>query len=97
MPDCEKLDNCAFFRVFKELSCDPDFADLAVKGLVRLYCKGYKQHKCIRKIVSMKLGSNQVPTNLMPCGVALTNTTDDAWSSEVLSIIDIARKGHITA
>ncbi len=94
MTDCENLTGCAFFNEFKQRSCDPDFADLAIRGLVRLYCKGYKQDRCIRKILSKKLGSNRVPMNLMPCGVALSNTTDDSWSPEVVSIINEAKKAY---
>jgi hypothetical protein len=87
MSDCEKLESCAFFSKFKSRSCDSDFADLAIKGLVKLYCKGFKQDKCVRKLMSNELGSGKVPTNLMLCGLALTNTTDDAWSEEVISFI----------
>jgi hypothetical protein len=92
MSDCENLEKCAFFEEFKIRSCDPDFADLVIKGLVRMYCKGNKQDTCIRKMISKKLGSNQVPINLMPCGRALTNTTDDSWAYNVVSIINQAKQ-----
>ena len=92
MTDCANLDGCSFFATFKERSTDPDFADLAIKGLVRMYCKGSKQDKCIRKIVSQKLGSNRVPTNLMPIGLALADTTDQNWPDDVVSIIQEAKR-----
>lgn len=85
MNNCKNLENCFFFR---EYNNDPS-RRLALRGFVNIYCQGSRQHKCIRKKISKKLGGPQnVPCNMMPNGSPLSGTSRDDWTEDVFQVLD---------
>jgi len=80
MADCENLATCAFFKVYE----NDESKKMALQGFINIYCKGDKQHVCLRKKVSKALGGpDKVPTNMMPNGRPLAGTSSDSWSQDV--------------
>lgn len=61
MADCELLVNCGFFRKYQHT------LDLACRGFMNAYCKGAKQHECLRRQYRATHGS--APTDdMLPSG-----------------------------
>jgi hypothetical protein len=84
MAECANLSTCAFFKKYQQ----DETLKLALEGFIMKYCKGQMQDQCLRKKVSQKLGSQNVPLNMMPNGSPLTGTRSDDWSSEVKNIVN---------
>ena len=84
MTDCENLAYCSFFKD----ACKKE----EYKGLIDMYCKGAKQHECVRKKVSEALGGPEnVPANMVPNGSTLIGTDDSTWSDDVTKVLKIIR------
>ena len=43
MADCEMLSGCGFFKKYQHT------LDLACRGFMSSYCRGPKQHECLRR------------------------------------------------
>ena len=84
MADCPNLEGCAFMKTYESM---PE-KQLALKGFVRMYCKGERQDACVRKIVKSKLGEGgMVPVNMMPNGFPLPGTHNREWDQNCLSLV----------
>ena len=82
MSVCEIFEQCAFVRKYE---VDPDWM-FAVKGFVVTYCEGEKQALCVRKRITKLLGSEKIPVNMMPNGMAFIGTSKKEWSEEIKSL-----------
>jgi len=82
--DCEKLNTCAFFKLYEERESNK----LAISGFVRMYCKGNMQNDCLRKKVSKALGGpEKVPVNMMPNSIPLPGTDSSEWPTGVKALL----------
>lgn len=81
MTECQNLNNCAFFKEYQ----NREDLRLALKGFIRLYCKGEKQNECIRKQIKNKFGN--VPINMMPNGYHLRGTSQEDWDPEIVRFL----------
>jgi hypothetical protein len=82
--DCEKLEECMFFKT----PLASRERELAFLGFVRMYCKGDLKEKCVRRLVSRRLGGpEKVLKNMMPNGMPLVGTDDSDWSPEVKALV----------
>ena len=80
MDDCQNMSRCSFFIAY----ANNDGHKAAVSGFIRLYCRGEKQHACVRKKVSSAVGGpEKVPSNMLPNGVPVSGTNSSSWSEEV--------------
>lgn len=88
--DCENIATCNFFKHFEENL----ERQMVLRGFIRIYCKGDRQDKCMRKQISKRFGGGQfVPSNMMPNGFPLPTTNNLEWSDDVKSaIIELKRK-----
>ncbi|MHA1675374.1 MAG: hypothetical protein ACTSYI_17320 [Promethearchaeota archaeon] len=77
MQECNKLSTCAFFQTYEEM----EEKAAALRGFVRMYCKGDSMVRCKRKIIVTKFGS--VPVNIMPNGYPLAGTNTQNWDAEI--------------
>jgi hypothetical protein len=82
--DCENTKGCTFFNT----TLASKERELALRGFVRMYCRGDLQEKCVRRIVSKRLGGpTNVPENMMPNGMPVSGTDDSHWSPAVKALV----------
>ena len=77
---CHRLAICPFFNLEEteeELSS-------AKQGLVALYCEGEKKESCVRLAILHEFGSEFVPKNMMPNGLAFPGSDDSEWEQDVI-------------
>ena len=84
MTECANLLTCAFFKKYQQ----DEALKLALEGFIMKYCKGNMQDQCVRKKVSQKLGTQNVPLNMMPNGSPITGTSKNDWPDTVKDIIN---------
>lgn len=83
MSECANMGNCSFFVTYGK---DQDMS-LAIGGFIRIYCKGEKQERCVRKKVSETLGGpERVPANMLPNGLAMSGTSMHDWPEEAKAV-----------
>ncbi|SKA97112.1 hypothetical protein SAMN02745704_02814 [Paucidesulfovibrio gracilis DSM 16080] len=63
MPDCELLDQCGFFKKYK------DTKKLACSGFIKQYCKGPLQAQCMRKAYRQEHGKPPSDDMMPPGGM----------------------------
>jgi hypothetical protein len=86
MEDCEKLAACAFMKAYES----DENTKFALRGFVRMYCKGERKDICIRKKVSKTLGGPEhVPLNMMPDGLPILGTSNHDWPEEVRTLVSV--------
>ena len=92
MSNCKNIQKCRFFSEYRKSRHKYFGVDLALRGIIREFCQGSKQDKCIRKMLGKALGGQQyVPVNMMPQGRAIPGTDTSQWSQEVKSFVNFVR------
>lgn len=83
--ECANLKGCSFIKAYQS---DTRLGlALAIQSYIKNYCNGDKESICLRKKIKQQLGADKVPTNMMPSGHPVPNTSINDWHDDVFPVL----------